>query len=678
MFVIERASKIAAKASCLLILALMLVVHPDVTWLLRVLTIAAFISGWILVTRVAVSVQTWLALAILAPAFLRLLAGREGPVLDFVWMAGLTGALIRSTPWTQWRLRYPSNVLIGGWTLTLSLAWPVLVGREVGFRLAGLYDTGAINSWSQLSGPQSAVWISYVVLAQLLGALWFEWIDQQQARVKDPIRLLHPLWIGATIASVVAVVQGTVDLGFLSSPFWVGERRATGTMLDANSFGMCAALAAPLGFLGMRSLLPRAPAAAVAVFAMNAAGMWVSGSKTALGCAVIGAAALAVGLWRERHVSGRSSRRAALWIPVGLLAVAAIVMLTPAASPIERALAEIPLGRAGLRVLWDRGGYGPIALRMTREYPLTGVGAGSYRALAPDYQRLIKDEALPPDNAQNWWRHQISELGVLGGALVIAFSVFVAWRVVTRRDAHPDLATSSTIRGLLLGLGAISFFGMPTQNPLVLCWFFALVACFDAIAPDPPRLRAMSLGASDGGHAMAWSVAAGLALAYAAGHLWLAAGSLNVVQRAKFAHRDYMRGTYPPEELQEGRPFSWTRQNAQFFWTARTRFMVIRFWAPHPDVAERPVHVTLTSPCGVLFDEDLKSPVSMSLGLALPEGQQTLEAALHVSRAFKPSDVGEADDRELGVGILADFSQDPAVATTQLRAVKLPGCGGGI
>ena len=68
----------------------------------------------------------------------------------------------------------------------------------------------------------------------------------------------------------------------------------------------------------------------------------------------------------------------------------------------------------------------------------------------------------------------------------------------------------------------------------------------------------------------------------------------------------------------------------------------------------------------------------MSLGMALPEGQRTLEAIVHVSRTWTPSDAGDADDRELGVGIVADFSHDPAVATTQLRTVKLPGCGGGI
>jgi hypothetical protein len=106
--------------------------------------------------------------------------------------------------------------------------------------------------------------------------------------------------------------------------------------------------------------------------------------------------------------------------------------------------------------------------------------------------------------------------------------------------------------------------------------------------------------------------------------------------------------------------------------------MAVRFWAHHPDVATRPVHVTLTSPCGVLFDEDLTSNTSMSVGMALPEGQRTLEATVRVSRTWSPADAGEADDRQLGVGIVADFSTDPSFATTQLRAVKLAGCEAGI
>src|SRR5688572_20788557 len=127
---LERVSKAAATTSVLLILMLMLAVHPDATWLLRVLTLVAFAAGWSTSTQL----PRWLFLAAIAPAFLRLAAGREGPMLDIVWMAGLSGGLLRVSPWSRWLLPFPWNVLIGGWTLALSFGWPVLVGREVGFR----------------------------------------------------------------------------------------------------------------------------------------------------------------------------------------------------------------------------------------------------------------------------------------------------------------------------------------------------------------------------------------------------------------------------------------------------------------------------------------------------------------------------------------------------------------
>jgi hypothetical protein len=681
---IERASKTATTSSVLLILVLSLVVHPDATWLLRTLTVAAFAAGWFAARLPSPawigSIQIWLLVAAIAPAFLRLLAGREGPILDLVWMAGFAGALLRVNAWSRWAMPYPWNVLIGGWTLALSLCWPILVAREVAFRLTVLHDFGAINSWSQMPAPHAAVWILYVVLAQLLGALWFEWARDRASR-SSPIQLVHALWIGTTVSSVVAIVQGTVNLGLLNPEFWAALRRATGTMLDANAYGLCAALAAPIGFLGMRALAPHAPAAAVMVFAINVAGMWLSGSRTSLLSGAIGTAALVVGVWRERRVSSASWPRAAVWIPAGLLGVMAVMMLTPAASPIERAL-DIPSGRAGLKELWNRGGYGPIALQMTREFPLTGVGAGTYRILAPDYWRAMANDALPPDNAQNWWRHQIAELGVFGGALIIAFSVLVAWRVVAGRERDPDVASASTVRGLLIGLGLTSFFGMPTQNPLVLFWFLALVAWFAWLVPDPALRRTSTLLGAGETHAteprVAWLVASILAVAYAGGHLLAAAGPLHPAERARAANRDYVIGAYPPEPLPEGNEFRWTGQNARFVWTAKTRFMAVRFWAHHPDIASRPVHVTVTSPCGLLFDEDLTSDKSMSLGMVLPEGQRTLEATVRVSRTWAPADAGEADDRQLGVGIVADFSKDPAFAASQLRAVKLSGCAGGI
>ena len=105
MPILERASKTAATSSVLLILRLVLAVHPDMTWLLRALSVAAFVAGWSSPRRRrAHSFTSGCSSRRLAPAFLRLLAGREGPVLDIVWMAGLAGGLLRVTPWSRWTM----------------------------------------------------------------------------------------------------------------------------------------------------------------------------------------------------------------------------------------------------------------------------------------------------------------------------------------------------------------------------------------------------------------------------------------------------------------------------------------------------------------------------------------------------------------------------------------------
>jgi hypothetical protein len=229
---------------------------------------------------------------------------------------------------------------------------------------------------------------------------------------------------------------------------------------------------------------------------------------------------------------------------------------------------------------------------------------------------------------------------------------------------------SSTVRGLLIGLGASSLVGMPTQNPLVLLWFFALVAWFSALVPENrPRDEASVTGTR-----ILWVAACGLAIAYAAGHMLLAVGSLSVVERAERAQREYVAGAYPPEPLPGSNEFRWTGQDTRFVWPAKTRWLVVRFWAHHPDIATSPVHVTLTSPCAVLFDEALTTTASVSLGITLPEGQAILTASLHVSRTWRPSDFGGDDTRELGVGIVADVVSDPSLAQATTRVLTVPGC----
>src|SRR3954452_12200946 len=474
---LDRLSKAAVALSILLIIALQMALHPDMTWLLRALTSFSLIFGWLSGRMAGQRSHTvWLIIAPLAPAAVLAVAGREGPVVELVWIAGLTGALLRTISWSKWAIPDGWKPLVGGWALTVCLAWPVIVGREAGFSFDGLFDAGKLVSYyGQVTAPQAIGWTLHVALTQLLALLWLDLLCALFRRQPEQTpSVVHGLWIGATLASVVAVYQGAVDLSFLSTANWIAQRRATGTLLDANAYGMCAILAGPMAFVALRATRRKqATTIATLILIVNVIGMWMSGSRTALLAGIAGMIAVGLVAW---STSTRVTRRV---LPITAAAVAvlaaAVLFAGRPAGPIGR-LCDLPQGASSrLTELWTRGGYGTAAMMMIREHPLAGVGLGAYHVLVPDY-RVFVHQTMPIDNAQNWWRHQAAELGVLGGAMLFAWSGVLIWKTMAGRTAPGQAFTATAVRGLLVGLGLCSLLGMPTQSPLVLLWFMLLVA----------------------------------------------------------------------------------------------------------------------------------------------------------------------------------------------------------
>src|SRR6185369_8813081 len=376
--------------------------------------------------------------------------------------------------------------------LTLSFGWPVMILREAGLRLGTLRDTGTLDSWALLTTPQVESWILYVAITQLMGILWLDWLFGPGFGIRDSVferaheanpepRAPNPvprLWTGATLASVVAVVQGTIAMSFLNAEPWIGLRRAAGTMLDANAYGAVAAVAGPLAFVSLRQLGSRRLRALRApALAINWAGAWMSGSRTALLCGVFGTLLLAYELVRSSARDETASRKT--WSLLAGVAVVVVVLAIGAGAigPLER----MRTTAAPVRELWARGGYGSVATRIVRDYPLTGVGIGSFNWMAPDYWREIANDKLPFDNAQNWWRHQVAELGLVASLPILFWSVWMAWLVLTRRAQGAQRLETQTLRGLLIGIGVASLVGMPTQNPIVLLMFFACAARFELL-----------------------------------------------------------------------------------------------------------------------------------------------------------------------------------------------------
>jgi hypothetical protein len=641
--------------------------HPDMTWVLRALTSFSLIFGWLSGRMAGQRSHTmWLIIAPLAPAALLALAGREGPVVELVWMAGLTGALLRTLPWAGWSIPEGWRPLAGGWALTICLAWPVIVAREAGFSVAGLFDDAAIVSWAQISAPQAIGWTLHVAMTQLLGLLWLDLLCGLFAREPERVPpVIHGLWIGATLASVVALYQGAFDLSFLNSVNWAQLHRATGTLLDANAYGMCAALAGPLAFVAIRTgRMKHGQAIATIVLIVNVAGMWMSGSRTALIAAIAGMIGVGLASWSS---SGAIVRRAAPITAgaVGVL-VAVVVLAGGAIGPLGR-LFDMPEGAQNpLEQLWNRGGYGTAALLMLRQYPLSGVGLGGFHVIVPDY-RVVLGHVMPFDNAQNWWRHEAAELGIFGGAAVLTWSLVIAWRVVAGHPTPRQAFAATTVRWLLLGVGVCSLLGVPTQSPIVLLWFMLLVAWMTVTfsSTDVRWLRDRSV--------MLSAIVAVLAVAYAVTHVVLARGSLSITARAIRAERPFVTGAYPLEGS-EGGEFRWTSREAHFVWPVEGQYLVMRLWAQHPDIARAPVQLTVSTRCGTLLDLPLTSSAPVTLGIALPPGQKTVAATVRASRTWKPSNFGSPDGRSLGAGISEHFSGSGEEFRSQERTAVMPPC----
>ena len=667
---VEGASKVGTVLSVAGIIVLQAGIYPGLPWPLRLLLMMAVAMGW-------VAGKAWpngalVVVAGAAPLWPSVLAGIGGtadPSVHSVWLAGLVAVLLPRLSWTRWQLPGLWRVLLGGWALVLVLAWPVLILREAAFTLDGFLDPRVVDSWSDLSPGQGASWILHVVLVQLAGLLWLErllgwWRTTAVESRWAP--LMSGLCVGAVGSAAIGLWQGTVDITLLNGAEWVARGRATGLMLDANAFGFVSAIAAPVIVMVIRSLqVSYGSWLAPVSFLVCAGGVWTSGSRTALACLVVGSAFLAIGLLRHSTVRVRTLAGATLVLVIG---AAGIVGLSTGMNPLARG-ADVPEQSAGevVRSLWNRGDYGPIARQMFQEHPLTGVGVGTYHWLASDYLRVSIDQALPFDNAQNWWRHQLAELGMLGAAPVVVWSSLVAWLVIW--DARRiDRARVTGIRGVLIGLGLVSLVGMPTQDPVVLLWFYALVTWLLVALEEQGPVASVEWRLPR----TAWVAVAVLAIAYASGQAMLAAGDLSVEARAIRVGRDYRLGMYPLEESPEVGRYQWTTDDARVVLVTAGPTLVVRAWVAHPDLAEHPVRVRLSTPCQVVFDEELTTSDERYLALRVPDGAPNVALHLEVSRTWTPAQYGGADTRRLGAGVAMDFIDDSP--SSQAEQVVLVSC----
>lgn len=589
-----------------------------------------------------------------------------------LWLAALLGAmlprLLLAPSFLGPRFRAPLTLAL----LAVVVATPLVILREIDFYPPLLGEMpGAV-----LSGLPwfSTEWILQVAVATLVTTLCFDWFVSTPGFDIER-HAIAPLALTIGLSAVVAIYQMFVDVTFLNQTVYGGLGRAGGTMFDANVSGVLAAMG--IGFaayLASGGEQRRPWLALVPVFLLA---VWASGSRTGLVAAAIVLTTSAFSWWRQSGAGNRNTpvnRRAivavaAVVIVLGAGALAALSFVdTTTVGPLQRFAKLLPgaggqTRGAALAELWNRNGYGAAATWLIERYPLAGIGIGAFHLFGPP---LTPVGTLPPDNAQNWLRHQVVEMGALGAlgwvlfALVFAVFVLRRWRGVDPRLNH--------LRGVVLAFGVISLFGLPTQEavPAVTFWVAAAALVRGRSGDSAAAVSAVSAestlaSATVHGRPLRPVTMAGILLVTVAFGVvtWQTATTrLRVPVRARQLGWPYAYGFYAPE----GDPMSgaerWMADRATALVDIHGPFMRLSVRSPLPDTARQPVAVKVWSEGKLALTTALNSDAAATVTLPMPVGLKQVLLDIEVSRTVRPVDLDPSvhDERRLGALVSWTFA----------------------
>jgi hypothetical protein len=306
---------------------------------------------------------------------------------------------------------------------------------------------------------------------------------------------------------------------------------------------------------------------------------------------------------------------------------------------------------------------------MIVDSPLVGVGVGSFHILVPDVGFQLGHGRLEPDNAQNWFRHQLAEFGLLGS---LGWILWVARFLRLLFAASPVAARSvpvGIVRGVLVALGLASLVGMPTQNSALALTFWTLVFWYLLLVDDAPPNHPVTQPAMqpvsepDTAPSVApwdllrltphrlWLGVWLLAVVYVSGLAYVSWADLRPPLRAQRADWDYSYGFQDPEPSESGGQFRWAAKRAVAVVPLRDRWIEVSAWNHHPDIRERPVEAKIWVDGTLLLHTQRADGEPTTRAVRIPEGQQRVLIETWVDRTWSPADHGEPDTRQLGPGV---------------------------
>jgi hypothetical protein len=289
---------------------------------------------------------------------------------------------------------------------------------------------------------------------------------------------------------------------------------------------------------------------------------------------------------------------------------------------------------------------------------------GAFHGLVSHYYFLLTGGGyLVPDNAQNWYRHQLVEYGLIGSLGWILWVVLFGWFVLSTRAPQPARFAATTVKGMLVALAVVSLVGMPTQTAAVTVtlwtlafWYVALVGVPAAAArgDGPTPVRGAEPPAGFGAvRTRTWLAIWTIVALSVSGTAYTARYRLRVTQRAEAAGWHYQYGFYDDESDSAVR---WTAGKAvdvfEIAHRNEDRFLKLDIGAVAPDADQRPVEVKVWRDDDLVLRLRRRSDGLATRYVCVPRGRKMMMMQVEVSRTWRPSDYGRGtDQREHGVAV---------------------------
>ena len=489
--------------------------------------------------------------------------------------------------------------------------------------------------------------------------------------------VLVAVLIGVYASVSFGLIQHFGHLGLGNNPISVRQGLVNGTLKDALSFGTYLAMVIPLllgivlahrGAFRFLAFAILVPAACILLYTGSKSGLL--GLPVSLGVfALLNVRAVKPVLrarprsWKRISWSSRAVVLMILAFVIGGVIFREALFEKATSSKASARLKGMFLQetmdgvfRGRTDVLWK------LALPMIRDYPLTGLGTGSFIIEVSNYAKARGVHKPTPESAENYFLQVGTEMGFIGMALVL----WVFWLLVKQMkrsvSASPPASgnrwiVSGAIAGIvsyLLALQVHTFIG--SYEIKYLFWLFVAIVLAAGRVPSSPEGPA-----TPGGPVGPWVrrlFIAGFAL-YGGVLLWHSTHALSLESRTREFGLRQDFGFSRQEKAKDGASFRWTGRRAGTALRVDKPLIRIPLHAAHPDIGRNPVKARVFAVRGLfrhkrLIGEEILRDAdwqTFEYSLADELGQDII-LLIEVDRTWNPWKTQRVQDsRDLGVAL---------------------------